>query len=1141
MSAPSLASLLAVKPPNGFDPARAPIWLWSADGARLIYASRGAMALSGVRNLEAVDAEALKQASRRAAELGQQLGPDAPPRLERLRFIFGGNVEALTCLCKLVRLAEGGEAVLVAAFGLRVMAAEEAVEETALPAAVAESNPLDQKAEALPQALVAPEEGVARQRVEEPAPEEAAKEAVPQDVLPEPAAATELPMAELETTEAEASEPVEAAASLDQVKGESAPAVPHQPAPIPEWLRKTPDQRRPLRFTWASDGEGRLSALSAIFTDVTGIDAAGLIGKTWDEALGQCELDGKDRLRQFLSDTQTMSAIKIGWHMPEFGHLVPVEISGVPVFGAERRFSGFRGFGIFRLDQTETVPAWIEDEKPIETPLAETAEELHSANPSDHAVAAELPKIEPSDTEVMAELPEKIAEQVLHAEEHPATQLAEPTSSETVAPIERPVAQQVADEATEEAAADPVAPFAETKEADSAPIAEGDSSEIGEAAGSKPEEVSRIAVEPPPAETSTQPTPEAPRMPRAGAFTPTAGTVTAMRGIKTTIGAHLGNPKVVPLRVGGQEASPAAPAGEASLSSAERNAFREIAKALGARMPDDAVPVKPSAPAVADDLSSSASEPPAAIEPAAAKEPAPMEQASVPAEAETAAPVQVVATTQAETIAASTGRLLERMPFGLLVLRGETPLHANKSFFDLVGYEDIAELIREGGVARLFQGRSVDSVDQGGPLVIGRRDGSSFPADVHALSIDWIGGPAMAMLFRRASEVENAPGLESLQLEMQSQQRQIREARAMLDTATDGVISMDGKGRVLGLNRSAEALFGFDQNEVAGERFTMLLSPESHPAAIDYLEGLKANGVASVLNDGREVMGRERKGGRIPLFMTIGRVSEDGGEAKFAAVLRDITNWKRAEAELTDAKRQADRANAQKSDFLAKISHEIRTPLNAIIGFAEVMKQEQLGPIGNERYKEYLNDIHVSGQHVMSLINDLLDLSKIEAGRMELAFTSVDLNDIVAGCIGLMQPQANRDHVIMRSHLAPRLPRVVADERSVRQIVLNLLSNASKFTEAGGQVIVSTAMTDRGEAVIRVRDTGVGMTDKDIETALEPFRRVQTAHPKSGTGLGLPLTKALTEANRANLSIRSKPKEGTLVEVTFPPTRVLAE
>jgi signal transduction histidine kinase len=288
-------------------------------------------------------------------------------------------------------------------------------------------------------------------------------------------------------------------------------------------------------------------------------------------------------------------------------------------------------------------------------------------------------------------------------------------------------------------------------------------------------------------------------------------------------------------------------------------------------------------------------------------------------------------------------------------------------------------------------------------------------------------------------------------------------------------------------------------------------------------------------------MARERKGGRIPLFMTIGRVSADGDEPKFAAVLRDITNWKRAEAELTDAKRQADRASAQKSDFLAKISHEIRTPLNAIIGFAEVMKQEQLGPIGNERYKEYLNDIHVSGQHVMSLINDLLDLSKIEAGRMELAFTSVDLNDIVAGCIAIMQPQANRDHVIMRSHLAPRLPRVVADERSVRQIVLNLLSNASKFTDAGGQVIVSTALTDRGEAVIRVRDTGVGMNDKDIQTALEPFRRVPTSHPRSGTGLGLPLTKALTEANRANLSIQSKPREGTLVEVTFPPTRVLAE
>jgi signal transduction histidine kinase len=267
------------------------------------------------------------------------------------------------------------------------------------------------------------------------------------------------------------------------------------------------------------------------------------------------------------------------------------------------------------------------------------------------------------------------------------------------------------------------------------------------------------------------------------------------------------------------------------------------------------------------------------------------------------------------------------------------------------------------------------------------------------------------------------------------------------------------------------------------------------------------------------------------------------GMPKFCAVLRDITQWKRAEEDLLNAKRTAERASSAKSDFLAKISHEIRTPLNAIIGFSEVMMSEQFGPIGNERYREYMKDIHASGQHLVSLINDLLDLSKIEAGKLDLVFASVNLNQLVQQCVALMQPQANQQRIIIRSSLSPTLPPVVADARSVRQIVLNLLSNSIKFTGAGGQVIVSTALTDRAEAILRVRDTGIGMTEKEILTAMEPFRQLATStrYGSGGTGLGLPLTKALAEANRAAFSIKSAVDSGTLVEITFPGTRVLAE
>ena len=368
------------------------------------------------------------------------------------------------------------------------------------------------------------------------------------------------------------------------------------------------------------------------------------------------------------------------------------------------------------------------------------------------------------------------------------------------------------------------------------------------------------------------------------------------------------------------------------------------------------------------------------------------------------------------------------------------------------------------------------------------------------------------------------------------------ELRAILDTATDGIIILSAQGRVMSLNRSAEALFGVESEDIDGDPITRLLAPISHRIASDYLDGLTRNGVASVLNDGREVMGLEKNGGTIPLFMTLGRISSPEAGDKFCAVLRDITQWKTAEQNLLTAKKEAEDASHHKSDFLAKMSHEIRTPLNAIIGFAEVMMEERFGPMSNERYREYMGDIHSSGTHILGLVNDLLDLSKIEAGKVELHFSAVKLGDIVQQAVATMQPQANRLGVILRASV-PKVPPVVADLRSLRQILFNLLSNAVKFTRSGGQVIVSTGTTPAGEVTLRVRDSGVGMTLSEIETALRPFGRIASASRlgEEGTGLGLPLTKALAEANRANFHIESLPDSGTVVQITFPSTRVLAE
>jgi signal transduction histidine kinase len=225
-------------------------------------------------------------------------------------------------------------------------------------------------------------------------------------------------------------------------------------------------------------------------------------------------------------------------------------------------------------------------------------------------------------------------------------------------------------------------------------------------------------------------------------------------------------------------------------------------------------------------------------------------------------------------------------------------------------------------------------------------------------------------------------------------------------------------------------------------------------------------------------------------------------------------------------------------DFLAKVSHEVRTPLNSIIGFAELMLQERFGAIGNKRYSGYVEDIHQSGLYALSLLNDLLDISKLEAGKFELNFTAVDVPELVEDCAASLQPLAKRSRIVLRTSLATDLPTVVADPRRLKQILLNLLTNAIKFTKEGGQVIVSGTLVD-GELRIRVRDDGVGMTQDEIAFAMQPFHQLDTAPRKqTGTGLGLPVTKALVDANRARLVLSSEPGIGTSADVIFPAERL---
>ena len=242
-----------------------------------------------------------------------------------------------------------------------------------------------------------------------------------------------------------------------------------------------------------------------------------------------------------------------------------------------------------------------------------------------------------------------------------------------------------------------------------------------------------------------------------------------------------------------------------------------------------------------------------------------------------------------------------------------------------------------------------------------------------------------------------------------------------------------------------------------------------------------------------------------------------------------------------ESRRRAEEANLAKSRFLATMSHELRTPLNAILGFSEIIKNEILGPVGNAQYKDYVGDIHTSGQHLLNLINEILDLSRIEAGRYDLHEEPVNLVYVVEECQHLMQLRATAKNITIRENYARNLPRLWADERAVRQITLNLLSNAIKFTPSGGEVFVRVGWAEGGGQFLSIRDNGPGIPEEEIPIVLSSFGQGSIAikSAERGAGLGLPIVQALMQMHDGAFELRSRLREGTEVIATFPQSRVM--
>ena len=370
----------------------------------------------------------------------------------------------------------------------------------------------------------------------------------------------------------------------------------------------------------------------------------------------------------------------------------------------------------------------------------------------------------------------------------------------------------------------------------------------------------------------------------------------------------------------------------------------------------------------------------------------------------------------------------------------------------------------------------------------------------------------------------------------------VAEARtnAIVDAAADAIVTMDGEGIVHSVNPAAEAMFGVPAADMLWGRIDRLIPDigrlSQDGGLIVYEPGGEARGAGAV----REAMGvRGSDGARFPIELSVSAV-ETGGRRVFIGIIRDITARKRTESDLIAAKEAAESADRAKSTFLQVMSHELRTPLNAVIGFAQVIEMRLLGGGEMDRYTDYAGSIRQSGEHLLAIIDDILDITTIEAGGLRLNEGIVDPSDLMGEALNLVAIQAGKRGVPIRIEIEDGLPPLSGDALRLRQVLVNLLSNAVKFSRPGESAAIRACRGKDGGVELSVADTGIGIAGEDIPKALTPFVQVDQSMSRryEGMGLGLSISKRLVEAHGGTLRIDSAPGQGTTVTVSLPPDRI---
>ncbi len=362
--------------------------------------------------------------------------------------------------------------------------------------------------------------------------------------------------------------------------------------------------------------------------------------------------------------------------------------------------------------------------------------------------------------------------------------------------------------------------------------------------------------------------------------------------------------------------------------------------------------------------------------------------------------------------------------------------------------------------------------------------------------------------------------------------------KAIVEHAADGIVTIDQRGGIISFNAAAEHMFGYPSGSAIGHNVSMLMPAPDQSQHDSYLRQYHETGIAHVIGSGRETIGKRQDGSVFPLYLAVSEIRV-AGQQRFTGILRDISAQKTLEASLIQAREVAEAANVAKSVFLANMSHELRTPLNAILGFSTILRHEaNITP----PQRKTLDLINRSGENLLSLINDVLDMSKIEAGSLKLEITAFDLKEMISDVIALVRGRAETKRLRLTLDPAEFSQLFFGDETKLRQCVINLIGNAIKFTEYGDVMVRLTTTPTSGHAatpknfnlVIEVQDTGVGISEEDQQRVFEPFVQVGSQNTQKGTGLGLSITRRLVELMAGTLSVESKLGVGSCFRIQVP-------